>query len=145
MGPVEWIGMATGIVGTLTGGTALGRLLVTHGADRERVKACEAWIKGSGVERGDFHNLRRRVDDAEKDCLPRREFDALTDRVDKVEGEMSELSKLLGEIRVEIGKIPGQIASQKELFGLQFENVNHRINGVKQVLENWHRLPNHPE
>jgi predicted nucleic acid-binding Zn-ribbon protein len=135
----EWIGMASGIIGTLTGSTALGRLLVTHGADRERLRVHEAWIASTGVERGDFQNLTRRVEEAERDCVPRREFDNLADRVHDVEGEVTEVRTLLTDIRLETGRIATQLSANKELMETRFEGVTHQLRNVRQALEGLSR------
>lgn len=135
MTPGELFGVTSGALGALVSLGTLAKHVMTHGADRQRLKANEDWIRDHSVERSDFTNLIRRVDEAERDCVPRREFDHLSHRMDKAEGELTEVARVLTDIRVAQERISTKLDAQNELVDTKLETISHRMRNIQQGIE----------
>lgn len=52
---------------------------------------------------------------------------------------MTDLGRILTDIRLETGRIATQISAQKELMETRFEGVTHQLRNVRQALEGLNR------
>ena len=110
-----WLAILSGIAGLLVSLTVLARILVVHGADRQRLDALAEWQRCKSIDRFEF-------DDHGK-------------RITNLEGEMTDVCKGVADLRVQVAAIPEQLRSQEKVSTLQYENLSHGIKNLRMAVE----------
>ena len=126
-----WLQVTLGIIGALGGLGGAGGLALAiinriqmggaqNASAEVRLKRLEDWQQGKSVDRW--------------------EFDAHTKRLDELEADVRDVAALKNEVSRLIERADGR----EELMKERFKNLDHRINGVLQILEGHFGKPARP-
>lgn len=133
-----WIGIA------LTGATlGLGQLAIfvkfsnSVAVNARRLEAMEEWQRTKSIDRGEVEAAEARSH-AEYLAISDKltsEMSGFDTQVRDLRVDLKETTKTLGEVRMEIARIPEQLKRQEEVQGLHHEATKHSLANIKMMVQ----------
>lgn len=133
-----WIGMA------LTGATlGLGQLAIfvkfsnSVAVNARRLDVMEDWQKTKSCERAELEAVEAK---AHAECVAMSEkmaaeLTGFDGQVKELKNDLKETTKTLGDVRMDIARIPEQLKRQEQVQDLHHEAVKHTLANLKMMVQ----------